>query len=75
MSKQGNAYADLLPYYDQIPKAVLASIAVSFSIQLGADVIQASDFIVGEWITLHKNGIVPQYPGTKVFGRMTKKEA
>jgi hypothetical protein len=66
---KSNEYADMLhPLYDNIPKTVMAAIAVSFAIQLKGE----EDFeyfikkrIMEEWEILHQNGIVPQKPPKK----------
>ena len=61
--KIGNEYAQQLEeYYDKIPKAVLAAIAVSFATFQTDDLSKAPGLIYDEWITLHANGIVKQKP-------------
>lgn len=69
--KQSNEYAKTLgKWYDKIPKAVLAAVAVSFATQGGDNLEQALVAVMTEWNTLHLNGIVPQKPpsGVTVLG-------
>ncbi len=59
----GNAYADRLgEWYDEIPKAVLAAIAVSALTAGGEQLVLARERVRAEWQTLYDNGIVPQRP-------------
>jgi hypothetical protein len=65
INKKSNEYAEVISeIYDRIPKAVLAAIAVSFSLILneGQDFDQVQDTILTEWRILNVNGIVPQKP-------------
>jgi hypothetical protein len=65
INKKSNEYAEVISeIYDRIPKAVLAAIAVSFSLILneGQDFDQVQDTILTEWRILNENGIVPQKP-------------
>lgn len=57
--------------YDEVPKAVLAAIAVEMLRDIyapGVDLATeggaqgAKDAVVAEWVHLHKKGIVPQEP-------------
>lgn len=61
--KVKNEYAEAIrEIYAQIPKAVLASIAVS-CLTVGGDYInEATERVLEEWRILHENGIVPQKP-------------
>ena len=56
-----NEYAALigLDLYERTPKAVLAAIAVSYTINSEGD---AREYVLSEWATLHHAGIVPQAP-------------
>lgn len=60
--KQSNEYAKLIPHFDDIPKTVLAAIAVSLAVRLTGeeDFDGAIDDIITEWHILHSGGIVPQ---------------
>jgi hypothetical protein len=63
--KKSNEYARLirLATYENMPKTVLAAIAVAFAAQLeGGDLKKAEKKIMKEWDVLHANGIVPQKP-------------
>lgn len=56
------AYAAGRDFFEEIPKAVWAAIAVS-SITQGGDYIEnARKLIAEEWDVLHTQGIVPQRP-------------
>lgn len=57
-----NQYSNQLPYFDAIPKAVLAAIAVSFASSGGDELDHAAQNVAREWVTLHENGIVRQKP-------------
>jgi hypothetical protein len=58
-----NTYAKQLDaIYAQIPKAVLAAIAVSFATCGGDRLEDSENAILKEWRILHDNGIVPQPP-------------
>jgi len=60
---KGNKYAaELGRLYDDIPKAVLAAIAVSYASTGGDHIDDAVPNILREWGILHENGIVPQKP-------------
>ena len=51
-NKKSNEYADeLLGIYDEIPKAVLAAIAVSFATCGGDHLDHAKNYIADEWRT------------------------
>lgn len=61
--KTTNEYAqELYGIYDDIPKAVLAAIAVSFASCGGSDMEGVKHRIADEWCILHQNGVVPQAP-------------
>ena len=62
--KLSNEYARLLgPLYADMPKAVLAAIAVSFANRLNDGVFQGVEcLLMDEWQALYDNGIVPQRP-------------
>lgn len=63
MSKH-NQYAAQIgqDLYENIPKAVLAAIAVS-ALTLGGDYLEeARSRVAKEWLILFQNGIVPQKP-------------
>lgn len=65
VNKTSNEYAELITNYDQIPKAVLAAIAVSFIVNQGGVAANEEDTtaaIMQEWTTLHAQGFVPQKP-------------
>ncbi len=60
--KTTNEYAREIKNYDNIPKAVLAAIAVS-AVTCGGDLLdEATERINAEWQILHEAGIVPQKP-------------
>lgn len=64
MGKLHNSYAAQLgAIYDEIPKAVLAAIAVSALTKGGDELEMAQARIADEWRILHENGIVPQKIG------------
>lgn len=56
-----------LRFYEEMPKSVLAALAVSFATahhgddQLGL----AAQRLAREWLALHEAGIVPQAPGKR----------
>lgn len=58
-----NEYASALgPLFEEMPKAVLAAVAVS-ALTIGGDEIdQAAERVAREWCVLHQTGIVPQRP-------------
>lgn len=53
-------------FYEHMPKAVLAAIAVSFAEKINSNTFETFDgptfALQAEWATLHANGIVPQKP-------------
>jgi len=59
-----NDYVEELgPLYHEIPKAVLAAVAVSLAAQMEhAEARRGVGRLLCEWDSLHENGIVPQYP-------------
>lgn len=62
-NKIHNEYAaELGPLFEDMPKAVLAAIAVSMASGGGSDMDAARAQIADEWRILHRNGIVPQKP-------------
>lgn len=61
-NKISNEYQAALKNYEQIPKAVLAAIAVSFASCGGDNIEEAQDAIMDEWKALFNAGIVPQKP-------------
>lgn len=62
-----NEYARLLPYFDRIPKTVLAAIAVSYASHGGDHLDEAAANVAREWATLYQNGIVRQKPPADVW--------
>jgi hypothetical protein len=59
--KQYNSYAAVLgPLFDEIPKAVLAAIAVSALTKGGDELEMARVRVADEWRILNESGIVPQ---------------
>jgi hypothetical protein len=62
--KIGNEYADAIDktFYENIPKAVLAALAVSYASAGGDQLADVTDRLLKEWDVLHANGIVPQSP-------------
>lgn len=63
--KKSNSYERVLTlnFYERIPKAVLAAIAVSYaSRQTNEDFTKVQAEILNEWRCLHEAGIVPQKP-------------
>lgn len=66
-----NDYARLLGFFDRIPKAVLAAIAVSYAARLNEDGLELAEWEVArEWRTLHENGIVRQPVPADVRARL-----
>lgn len=66
--KLTNQYAELLPGYDETPKAVYAAIALSLALRLSEEnLTDAICQVFEEWITLHQNDIVPQSPAIKTL--------
>ena len=64
ISKIGNEYAAQLGrMFDEMPKTVLAAIAVSCLSQGGDYLEKAQARAAREWQVLHENGIVQQRPG------------
>ena len=59
----GYQWALGLSLFDEIPKSVLAAIAVSAVTNGGIDIEAAAFRVAKEWDVLHANGIVPQKPG------------
>jgi ribosomal protein L7/L12 len=75
LNKLSNEYAELLKFYNRIPKAVLAAIAVSFALKETEDNIElVEEQILKEWKILHENNIVPQSAcvRTKATRKQTK---
>lgn len=64
LNKQSNEYVDEMnEYYDMVPKAVFAAIALSFALNLAEDNFTAAkQLIINEWKALYDNHIVPQSP-------------
>ena len=62
ITNRSNKYMRSLPWFDRIPKSVLAAIAVSYASSGGDYLEQASDNVAREWMVLYENGIVPQRP-------------
>lgn len=67
--KTSNEYASILNrgIYENMPKTVIAAIAVSFAARIleavpSSHASSIQSFILAEWGALHKNGIVPQKP-------------
>ena len=58
-----NEYMDQIrEVYDEIPKSVLAAIAVS-ALTCGGDRLEeATEAVVKEWVCLHNAGVVAQKP-------------
>jgi len=62
MIKNDNIYTALLVNYKNIPKSVLAAIAVSFIFNGGVRAEDIDASIMKEWEFLYRNNIVPQKP-------------
>lgn len=62
-----NEYAKALglPLFDDIPKTVLAAIAVSVLTTGGEQLDQAAALVCREWQVLYDNGIVTQRPSAR----------
>ena len=65
LNKQMNEYAGAIApdLYAAIPKAVFAAIAVSAVFNQGVQLERGetvNTYLVREWDTLHRNGLVPQ---------------
>lgn len=70
INKRTNEYAhELRSYYDAIPKAVLAAIAVSYASSGGDYLENAAQNVADEWRTLHEQGIVPQKPSKAILSK------
>lgn len=74
VTKTGNEYLAAIGYgfFDDIPKAVWAAIAISFATCGGDRMDEAQAAIAKEWHTLYKNGIVPQAPNKRAREVMSK---
>lgn len=60
--KKINEYSDSIGYYERVPKAVFAAIAVS-ALTVGGDYLnEAEPRLAREWWALYNAGIVPQKP-------------
>lgn len=60
--KTSNEYARQIDNFADIPKTVLAAIAVSLATCGGDRLDEATKLINEEWETLYQAGIVPQKP-------------
>ena len=66
--KKENEYSRSIPFYGTTPKAVFAAIALSLAVQLTQVEFNHDAFgaahkkLLDEWLTLHNNRIVPQFP-------------
>jgi hypothetical protein len=71
--KLGNDYARQLgKLYNEIPKSVLAAIAVS-ALTCGGDQLEtALERVAEEWDILHQNGIVKQKPSKTARAALPK---
>ena len=68
-----NDYARQLGWlFDEIPKTVLAAIAVSALTHGGNELDEAAKLVAHEWDVLHANGIVPQKPGKLAKAEIAK---
>ncbi|MFT8445092.1 MAG: hypothetical protein ABF751_09795 [Acetobacter orientalis] len=64
LKNTSNEYALALgAMFDEMPKSVIAAIAVSAMTCGGDHLSDAVALVAGEWRTLHENRIVPQKPG------------
>jgi len=72
--KIGNEYAALLGFYDRIPKAVLAAIAVSYATSGGDFLRLAEPNVAREWQILNQAGIVPQAPPKDIAAKILPEE-
>lgn len=69
MSKKSNEYAREVPHCDDIPKSVLAALALSLALHLEeGDFDRARRVMITEWAILHRGGIVPQAVPSKLHG-------
>lgn len=67
INKLHNDYAAALgALFDEMPKAVIAAIAVSLASEGGNSLDDAPARIATEWDVLYLNGIVPQRPPATV---------
>jgi hypothetical protein len=75
LKNRHNEYAaELGDMFDEMPKAVLAAIAVS-ALTCGGDILDKAALLAAvEWATLHGQGIVPQAPGKLARAVMRKGE-
>jgi hypothetical protein len=72
--KTGNDYKNLLSFYDLIPKAVLAAVAVPYATGGGDHPERGGEQVAREWQLLHENGMVPQKPPADVLKLARKAE-
>jgi len=76
INKTHNDYAaELGPLFEDMPKAVIAAIAVSMASGGGSDMDAARAQIADEWRILHLNGIVPQKPSKSAMALMPVHDA
>lgn len=69
LSAKPNEYSNTIAQIiDDIPKAVLAAIAISALTQGGDRLNEAMYRVSNEWLILWSNGIVPQKPPAKIRG-------
>lgn len=67
VNAKSNEYADaIMRIYNDIPKAVLAAIAVSALTNGGDNLNEALERVANEWLILWCNKIVPQKPPAKI---------
>lgn len=72
LNKQMNEYASMFygDVYAATPKAVLAAVVASVVVNNGAQVEggdSVDTYLLREWLTLHRNGLVPQAPPRRLL--------
>lgn len=66
MAKSNEYAGTIARIFDDIPKAVLAAIAVSALTNGGDNLDEALERVANEWLILWSNKIVPQKPPAKI---------
>lgn len=72
VNKTKNSYQSQLDpaFYERCPKAVFAAIAVSFVVNLkGQTFHKLESELYLEWLTLYRQGIVPQKPPANLISK------
>ncbi len=67
MHKKNDYERAIVDIFEDIPKAVLAAVAVSALTDGGERLSEATSAVVREWLTLQECGIVPQKPNARLL--------